>query len=106
MIEIFMIFYIKEVNVMSKKIIVYGSSECPPCVRTKELLCEEKIHYGFVDVLQSLAHLKKFMNVRDANPDLYKEVIENGGVGIPTVVIDDEIILVEEITKDNIHLLK
>jgi len=82
---------------MAKKIMLYGSAECPPCVATKQRLDEAGIRYGYVDVLGGLAHLKKFMNIRDANPELFKATVEKGSIGIPTVVIDDKDIYVDDV---------
>lgn len=75
---------------MAKKIIVYGSAQCPSCVELKEQLDARKVHYGSVEILESLAHLKKFMMLRDAQQELYKDVRERGRVGIPLMVVDDE----------------
>ena len=91
---------------MAKKVILYGTSECPPCVETKKRFDEEGIHYGYVDVLASLAHLKKFMNLRDANPEIYKEIVEHGSVGIPTVVVDDTHFYVKDVPNVDIALFK
>jgi glutaredoxin-related protein len=91
---------------MAKKVIFYGSSECPDCVETKKRFDEEKIRYGYVDVLGSLGGLKKFMNLRDAHPDVYREVAERGSIGIPTVVVDDTHIYVNDLPNQNIDLFR
>ena len=91
---------------MSKKIIIYGSSECGPCMATKALFDKEGIRYGFVDVLGGLAHLKKYLNVRDAHPELYEEIKAEHRVGIPTIVVDDTEIYVGEVTEDKLELFR
>ena len=79
---------------MGKKVMLYGSADCPGCVATKETFEKEGIRYGYVDVLAGVAHLKKFLNLRDANPAIYKEVVEKGSIGIPTIVVNDKDIYV------------
>lgn len=83
---------------MTKKIIVYGATDCEGCIKLKQLLDDEGIHYGFVDVLGGLAHLKKFLNLRDQHPDVFLYARENGKIGIPAVVIDDAAVYAESDT--------
>lgn len=80
---------------MAKKIILYGSAACPDCVALKKRLDREGIRYGYVDVLASLGHLKKFLNLRDANPESFRETAASGKIGIPAIVMDDREIHVE-----------
>jgi len=79
---------------MKKKVILYGSADCPGCVDMKALFDKEGIKYGYVDVLAGLAHLKKFLGVRDSYPEIYAEVQAHGLVGIPTVVVDDTVVYI------------
>ena len=51
-----------------KKVIVYGSPMCPHCVEAKEILEKEGIRYGYVDITAGMAHLKKFLALRDSRP--------------------------------------
>lgn len=74
---------------MNRKIILYGSAQCDGCVALKAKLEDRQAHYGYVDVLGGLGHLKKFLNIRDAHPELYAAVRKEGRVGIPTLVVDD-----------------
>lgn len=74
---------------MKRKIILYGSEQCDGCVELKALLTKKQVHFGFVDVLGGLGHLKKFLNVRDTHPELYETVRKEGRVGIPTLVVND-----------------
>ena len=91
---------------MAKKVVLYGTAECPPCVETKKRFEEEGIRYAYVDVLESLGSLKRFMNLRDAHPDVYKEIREQKSVGIPTVVVDNTFIYVRDLPKLDIDLFK
>ena len=74
---------------MAKKIILYGNENCPDCMVLKGLLDEAGIRYGYVDLLAGLAHFKKFLGVRDNNPEAFASAIAVGSAGIPTVVVDD-----------------
>ena len=55
-----------------KKVIVYGSPMCPHCVEAKEILEKEGIRYGYVDITAGMAHLKKFLALRDSRPEFDK----------------------------------
>jgi glutaredoxin-related protein len=52
--------------------------------------------------------MKRFLKIRDTNP-LYVPVKEEGRIGIPTVVIDDEVMLgledeqIEELVKSGLY---
>ncbi|HAO69331.1 MAG TPA: glutaredoxin [Ruminococcaceae bacterium] len=72
-----------------KKVIMYGSPMCGDCVEAKKVLEEEQIRYGYVDVTAGMAHLKKFLNLRDNRPE-FDAVKEEGKIGIPCFVVDDK----------------
>ncbi|MDL2225408.1 glutaredoxin [Eubacteriales bacterium OttesenSCG-928-M02] len=88
---------------MAKKVILYGNEKCPTCLEVKAVFDREGIRYGYVDILAGLAHLKKFMNLRDSNPDAFRKVVENGKIGIPAVVVDDSVVY-GELEADEIAL--
>lgn len=73
-----------------KKIIMYGNKDCPDCVKAKQALDAAGIRYGYVDVLGGLAHLQKFIQLRDKHRAAFHSQIENGKLGIPCFVVDDE----------------
>jgi glutaredoxin-related protein len=73
-----------------KKIIVYGSPLCPGCVEAKDYLMEKGIEFVYQDITGDLGAMKRFLKIRDTNP-LYEEVKAKGGIGIPTVLIDEEL---------------
>jgi len=75
---------------MAKKIIMYGNAACKACMEAKAVLDNEGIRYGYVDVLAGLAHLKKFVTLRDANQALFQSEIDAGKLGIPCFVVDDK----------------
>ncbi len=61
----------------------------------KEVLSQRKVKYAYVDVCESVGSLKKFLTIRDTAPE-YEEVRNVHRVGIPMIVIDDKIILVND----------
>lgn len=73
-----------------KKIIVYGSPLCPGCVEAKEYLTQKGINFIYQDISNDLGALKRFLKIRDTNA-LYDFSKEKGAIGIPTIVVDDEI---------------
>lgn len=75
---------------MAKKIIMYGNPACKDCVEAKAILDKEGIRYGYVDVLGGLAHLKKFITLRDAHQDKFSSEIAKAHMGIPCFVVDDK----------------
>ena len=72
-----------------KKVIVYGSPMCPHCVEAKEILVKEGIRYGYVDITAGMAHLKKFLALRDSRPE-FDKAKEVGDIGIPCFLVDDK----------------
>ncbi len=91
---------------MAKKIIIYGSKECSRCHDAKEVLDREGIRYGYVDILESLAHLMKYLNIRDAHPDVFAEPISNKKVGLPAYVVDDEHVYTGAIAEMDLDLFR
>lgn len=73
---------------MEKNIKIYGSRECQRCADAKKALDSQQIAYEYVDVLSSLEALKQFINIRDKNPELFKQPISEGHIGLPVFVID------------------
>lgn len=58
----------------------------------KEVLSEKGVEFAYFDISLDFSALKRFLKIRDNNP-LYNPVKEAGRVGIPTVLIDDEVFL-------------
>lgn len=76
-----------------KKIILFGTPTWPGCAPVKELLSEKNINYTYIDVCESVGSLKKFLKVRDTS-SAYEGVRERHSVGIPSMMIDDEVFLI------------
>jgi thioredoxin reductase (NADPH) len=64
-------------------ITVYGATWCPDCKRAKQFLGEQRVHYNWVDIELQPEHVA------------FVERINNGKRIIPTIVFDDQSILVE-----------
>ena len=60
----------------------------------KEVLSENNIKYMYVDICESVGKLKSFLKIRDTAEEC-KEVLEQHRAGIPCLVIDNDVILVE-----------
>ena len=60
----------------------------------KEVLSENNIKYMYVDICESVGKLKSFLKIRDTAEE-GKEVREQHRAGIPCLVIDNDVILVE-----------
>ena len=67
---------------------IYGSMQCPDCVRCRKDLDEKGITYTYLDFSDSLRNLKEFLFIRDADPQ-FAQVREQGGIGIPCIVKED-----------------
>lgn len=60
----------------------------------KEVLSEQNIKYLYVDICESVGKLKSFLKIRDTAPEM-QEVRQMHRAGIPCLVIDEDVILVE-----------
>ncbi len=65
---------------MGKKVVVYGTSTCPYCIRAKQFLQDNDIDFEDIDV--------------SADQEKVRELVEKTGqMGVPVVDIDGEIIV-------------
>ena len=69
-------------------IVVYGTTWCPDCRRSKQFLGDQRIHYHWVDIEQ------------DSQAMAYVEEVNRGRHIIPTIVFPDGSILVEPSNAD------
>ncbi len=58
----------------------------------KEVLSKHNVKYAYIDICESIGSLKKFLNIRDTAPE-YEEVRATHRAGVPMIVIDDKVIL-------------
>lgn len=64
---------------------VYGSRLCPDCVEAEEILKKNHVTYEFIEIIETTIKLKEFLVLRD-NLDIFKEMKEEGKIGIPCFV--------------------
>ncbi len=62
---------------------VYGTNWCSDCKRSKKFLGEQRIRYEFIDIEE------------DMEGQAFVQKAQNGGMTIPTIVFDDDSILIE-----------
>lgn len=67
---------------------IYGSMQCPDCVRCRKDLDEKGVAYLYLDFSDSLRNLKAFLSIRDTDPR-FVAVKEQGSIGIPCIVKED-----------------
>ena len=60
----------------------------------KEVLSENNIKYAYVDVCEGVGKLKMFLILRDTREE-FAQVRQEHRVGIPCLVIDDDVILMQ-----------
>lgn len=48
--------------------------------------------FAYFDISENLGALKRFLKIRDNNA-IYDPIRKEGSIGIPTLLIDDEIII-------------
>lgn len=78
---------------------LYGSHLCKNCPPAIEYLTEKKVDYIFLDISNSLVALKGLLSYRDKCEE-FNSIKENGKVGIPCLIDDeDNIYIGEEIYK-------
>ncbi len=66
----------------------------------KEFLSQKEADFAYFDISLDFAALKRFLKLRDTNP-LFESIRGSGRVGIPTILIDDEVIIGFEEDKIN-----
>jgi len=65
---------------MAKRVVVYSTSTCPFCIRAKQFLNDNNIHFENIDVGE--------------NPEKAQEMMDKSGqMGVPVLDIDGEIII-------------
>lgn len=60
----------------------------------KEVLSQNNVKYLYVDICESVGKLKLFLTIRDTSP-VFETVRKEHRAGIPCLVIDDEVFLLE-----------
>ena len=72
---------------------VYGSEICGDCRNFKALMAQRGFEVEYVDITESVANLRAFLNLRDTDA-VFDEVRRGGRIGIPAFVSEsDEVTL-------------
>ena len=66
-----------------------GNHICKDCVSAMEVIQRERLPIEFHDMEKALDYMKEFLEIREGNPELYKEARENNQIGIPVFVLED-----------------
>lgn len=74
------------------KVVVYGSHLCNGCIRMKAYFADKNIEYAFHDISLDFQALRDFLKIRDNN-SLYDHIRQEGRVGLPTIIIGDDMII-------------
>ena len=64
---------------------IYGSMQCPDCVKCREDLDKAGVTYEYLDFADSLLNLKQFLSIRDTYPQ-FADIRKDGKIGIPCIV--------------------
>lgn len=64
---------------------IYGSLQCPDCIRCLADLDAAGVEYEFLEFENSLRHLKDFLKLRDAD-HCFDSIREQGSIGIPCII--------------------
>lgn len=64
---------------------IYGSMQCPDCVKCREDLDRAGVAYEYLDFADSLRYLKEFLLLRDTRAEL-EPARREGFIGIPCIV--------------------
>ncbi len=67
---------------------VYGADICIDCRNFKHINKLRDLNLEYTNITADTTALKEFLMLRDKN-DVFKECRENGGIGIPCFVSDD-----------------
>lgn len=72
-----------------------GMRVCPDCVEAESVLKQACIPFEYVDITESTDNLKLFLQLRD-NRQEFKQLKEDGYIGIPCFLMEDDTILFDE----------
>ena len=70
---------------------IYGMITCPDCSYLMDQIAGLKDKYEYVEIGEHVLKMKEFLRLRDSdeNVEIFKDVKEAGGVGIPCFVLEN-----------------
>lgn len=67
---------------------IYGMSTCPDCSYLFDQIKGREDEFRYIEIGEHIIKMKEFMHLRDNN-EIFKEVVETGGVGVPCFLFED-----------------
>lgn len=73
---------------------IYGMITCPDCSYLLDQISGLEDEYEYIEIGEHVLKMKEFLRIRDSkdNAEIFKDVKEAGGVGIPCFVLEDGLI--------------
>ena len=73
---------------------IYGMITCPDCSYLMDQIAGLKDKYEYVEIGEHVLKMQEFLRLRDSdeNVEIFKDVKEAGGVGIPCFVLENGLI--------------
>ena len=70
---------------------IYGMITCPDCSYLLDQISGLENEYEYVEIGEHVLKMKEFLRIRDSkdNAEIFKDVKEAGGVGIPCFVLEN-----------------
>lgn len=70
---------------------IYGMITCPDCSYLLDQISGLEDKYEYIEIGEHVLKMKEFLRIRDSkdNAEIFKDVKEAGGVGIPCFVLED-----------------
>lgn len=70
---------------------IYGMITCPDCSYLMDQIAGLKDKYEYVEIGEHVLKMKEFLRLRDSdeNVEIFKDVKEAGGIGIPCFVLEN-----------------
>lgn len=76
-------------------IIMIGNHICKDCAAAEEVIKREHLPIEFHDMGTELAYIKEFLKVREGNEALFAGCRENGQIGIPVFLLEDQTVTLD-----------
>ena len=70
---------------------IYGMITCPDCSYLLDQISGLQDKYEYIEIGDHVLRMKEFLRIRDSkdNTEIFKDVKEVGGVGIPCFSLED-----------------
>jgi glutaredoxin-related protein len=70
---------------------IYGMITCPDCSYLLDQISCLEDEYEYIEIGEHVLKMKEFLRIRDSkdNAEIFKDIKDTGGVGIPCFVLED-----------------